>query len=77
MKLSASKRNVVQDAQKKGYEVCETESEITIARRHAKTRRVLQGICVFQDGTAVDATVHLTVARCLRSAGEWKSVLGL
>jgi hypothetical protein len=76
--LSKAKVEVIQQAHASGYEVTYSEGCIRVLRLSMHQKPViLQGLLVYLDGRALDATVRLDLAKSLRSAAEWREVLGL
>ncbi len=72
--MTRNRRNLLTDAQAAGFTVTHEGERTTILRR-SKTGRLLQGLVIYADGTAYDATVRLDVARGLRSYADMRAVL--
>ena len=74
--MTRNRRNLLTDAEAAGFTVTHESSRTTILR-HSKTGRLLRGLVIFDDGTAVDATVRLDVAKGLRSYADMRAVLNI
>lgn len=72
--MTRNRRNLLTDATAAGFTVAHESGRTTILR-HSKTGRLLRGLVIFDDGTAVDATVRLDCARGLRSYADMRAVL--
>lgn len=69
---------LLRDARAAGMEVVEKGSTADIiAKRNARTGRVLKGLRLFDNGTAVDMTVDLSVAKAIRGDRTIRKMLGL
>lgn len=75
--FSPAKRALIEDAKRAGYSVRRDDYQVAIVRRHKGTGRVLQGIVLYQDGTAIRADVDLSVATGMRSDADMRAVLSL
>ncbi len=78
MTLTANRRKLIQDAESAGFTVTlgDEISPMTILRI-SKLGRITQGLIIYPEGTAYDATVRLDVARGLRSYADMRAVLHL
>ena len=68
--MSPQRQQLIADARAAGYEVRHDEAEGTtriVVRRHRGTGAILQGVAIYHDGTAIDLTVDLGVARGMKS----------
>lgn len=75
--FSPAKRALIEDAKRAGYSVRRDDYQVAIVRRHKGNGRVLQGIVLYQDGTAIRADVDLSVATGMRSDADMRAVLSL
>jgi len=76
---SAAKDRLIRDAESAGYSVEKSSStgRILLVKRHGGHGRVTRGLVLYPDGTAVDATLDLTVAKGVRSYKAMRRILGL
>jgi hypothetical protein len=76
--LSKAKRDFVRKIERQGkfqVNVSKHTSTIDIRRKHPVTRHTIKGLIIYPDGTAIDATLDLSVARIIRSVKDWEKVL--
>ncbi len=58
--------DLIAKAEKSGKWLVEQHgTSFAIVRRHKRTRKILDGFVIYQDGSAFDATVDLSVAKRL------------
>ncbi len=68
------KRALLLAALAAGYHVVPSGKSVEITKR---TPRTITGIVLYENGTAFDASVDLSVARGIRSYAEMRKLLGL
>ncbi len=71
---SPRKRALLLAAPSAGYHVTLSGSAVEITKR---TPRTVTGIVLYENGTAFDVTVDLSVAKGIRSYAEMRKLLGL
>jgi hypothetical protein len=78
MNISPTKNKLalMDDARKAGYVVSSHSGHVDIVKRDRRGR-LISGIVVYENGTAFDATVDLSVARGIRSYAAMRKVLGI
>lgn len=78
MKLTSAKQQIVDDALKAGYSFEDGEYSVDLVRfsKH-KQPRLLGGVRIYQDGTAVRLDIDLAVATGIRSHASMRAVLGI
>lgn len=75
--FSPAKQRLIADAQDAGYEVERDGAQVEVVRRHKRTGSILQGIVLYQDGTAIRCDVDISIATGMRSNAEMRDVLSL
>ena len=78
--MSPQRQQLIADARAAGYEVTHDKADgstCIVARRHRRTREILQGVIIYYDGTAIDLTVDLGVARGMKSFKTIRRHIGL
>jgi hypothetical protein len=66
------------DAREAGYTIRESPGGLVrILRTHKRTGKTLQGVILYYEGTAIDATVDFAVARGIRGYNKIRALLGL
>jgi hypothetical protein len=68
--------NLLEDAKAKGFTVETEGTKIRISKRVGRWSEI-RGIELFDDGTAFDLSVDLSVTRGMRSYEDMRSVLGI
>lgn len=75
--MTAPYRELVQDAARAGYTITYQRGRTLIVRKHKRTGRILRGLVLYANGTALDVTLRLDVTKGLRSYAAMRRVLGL
>jgi hypothetical protein len=65
---------LINDAKKAGYTVTRSGDDIAIIKRVGRWKKP-RGIYIYGDGTAFDVSVHLGVAKGIRSYRDMRAVL--
>lgn len=76
--LSKPKAKFVSDMEERGLykiEVSDNTNTIKIVRRNKRTGKPTKGLVIYQDGSAVDIMVDLSISKVMRSINDWKNVL--
>lgn len=77
---TARQAALIEDARAAGFEIRDASGggvEIVKWDGRTKGRRPLQGLVLFGNGTAIDATVDLAASKGIRSYAAMRKVLGL
>jgi len=66
------------DARRAGYSVSEGPAgHISVLRCHARTGRILRGVTIYPNGTAIRADVDLAAAVAIRGVANIRKALGV
>jgi len=69
---------LIDHAEKSGFTVIKSPSNvIKVYKSNKKTGKVTTGIQIYPDGSAVDMTVNLDIAKSIRNVKLLKGILGL
>jgi hypothetical protein len=76
--MTQRKQQLIDDAKAAGFTVVTSESGVVrIRKTHKGNGRVLRGLDLYPDGTAIDATLDLSVAKGVRSYADMRAILGV